>query len=172
MHLLYNQTRTKTGYFSTHLIYSVENVLINVFLGKNSKGGVRGLVVIFKEQVLESHGILLLEGHHYLVAEAEHHQLEQRRELRMQSDEEQRQDEEPTRTTPWSLVLAFSASLTPLTALAMTGQQETMITEANQVLVKMTRVLGQSQHQSKRVLHSRVCCIFKHLHFGTQYNYS
>lgn len=64
----------------THVIDSVENVLVNVFLGINGKGGARGLVVVFEKKVLESHSVLLLEGHHYLVAEAEHHQLQQRRE--------------------------------------------------------------------------------------------
>lgn len=64
----------------THLIYSVENVLVNIVLGINGKGGARGLVIVFEKKVLESHSVLLLEGHHYLVAEAEHHQLQQRRE--------------------------------------------------------------------------------------------
>lgn len=55
-------------------------MLVNVLLGINSKGGARGLVIVFEKKVLESHSVLFLEGHHHLVAEAEHHQLQQRRE--------------------------------------------------------------------------------------------
>lgn len=85
-------------------------MLINVVLGIHSKGGARGLIVIFKEKVLESHSILLLEGHHYLVAETEHHQLQQKRELRMLSDEEERQESE-TGQHPGVCVQALSAFL-------------------------------------------------------------
>lgn len=61
----------------THLLYGVEDVLVNVVLCVNSEGVVRGLVVVFEEEVLERHGVLFLEGHHHMVAEAKEHQLRQ-----------------------------------------------------------------------------------------------
>lgn len=56
-----------------YLIYSVEDVVINIVLVVNSEGVVRGLVVVFEEEVLEGHGVLLFEGHHHLVTEAKKH---------------------------------------------------------------------------------------------------
>lgn len=60
-----------------HLLDGIEDVLVNILLRVNGKGVVCGLVVVFEEEVLEGHGVLLLEGHHHLVAEAKKHQLRQ-----------------------------------------------------------------------------------------------
>lgn len=56
---------------TSYLVHSVKHVFIDALLCVNSKRVVRGLVIVFEEEVLEGHCVLLLEGHHYLVAEAE-----------------------------------------------------------------------------------------------------
>lgn len=70
-----------------YLLHDVEDVVIDVALRVNSKGVVRGLVVVFEEEVLEGHRVLLFEGHHHLVTEAKQHQLQQRREDRGKKEE-------------------------------------------------------------------------------------
>lgn len=52
-------------------------MLVNIVPRVNGEGVVRGLVIVFEEEVLERHGVLLLEGHHHVVAEAKEHQLRQ-----------------------------------------------------------------------------------------------
>lgn len=58
-----------------HLLYGIEDVLVDVLLCVNGEGVVCGLVVVLEEEVLEGHGVLFLEGHHHVVAEAKEHQL-------------------------------------------------------------------------------------------------
>lgn len=63
---------------SAHLLHYMEDVVVDVLLGVNGEGVACGVVVVFEEQVLEGHGVLLLKGDHHLVTEAKQHQLWQR----------------------------------------------------------------------------------------------
>ena len=54
-------------FLRAYLLHGIEDVVVDVALRVNSKGVVCGLVVVFEEEVLEGHCVLLLESHHHLV---------------------------------------------------------------------------------------------------------